>query len=112
MAQKEVVLTRVSPMSAFRVALALSLVALVAWLGCVTILYFGLAAAGVWENVNSVIGGIGGDGIIGYGMVISLSALGGAVLALLTTALAPVGALIYNAVVDLFGGLVVEVQEN
>lgn len=112
MAQREVVLTRISPMSAFRVALALSLVALVAWVVCVAILYAALDLAGVWENVNAVIGGVGGDGIIGFGIVISLAALGGAVMALLATALAPIVAMIYNAVVDLFGGFVLEVQDN
>lgn len=112
MAQREVVLTRVSPTAAFRVSLALSLVGLVAWIVCVCILYAVLALAGVWDNVNAVIGGVGGDGVIGFGIVLSLSALGGAVVALMTTALAPVTALIYNAVVDLFGGLVLEVQQN
>lgn len=110
MAQREIVITRISPMSAFRVALALSLVALVAWIVCVCILYAALDVAGVWENINAVIGGVGGDGIIGFGMVISLAALAGAVMALLATALAPVIAMIYNAVVDLFGGVVLEIR--
>lgn len=61
MAHREVVITKVAPMSAFRVGLALSLVGLVAWVICVAILYVGLDATGVWNNVNSVIGGVGGE---------------------------------------------------
>ncbi|MBC3186471.1 DUF3566 domain-containing protein [Corynebacterium sp. zg-331] len=111
MAYREVVVSRIPPMAAFRVALALSLVALVAWILCVMLLYIGLAAAGVWDSLNAVIGGIGGEGIINFGMVISVSALVGALGAILATLLAPLCAVIYNAVVDLFGGLVVEVED-
>ncbi|KQB84648.1 DUF3566 domain-containing protein [Corynebacterium oculi] len=111
MAYREVVVSRIPPMAAFRVALALSLVGLVAWILCVVLLYIGLNAAGVWDSLNSVIGGIGGDGIINFGVVISVAALVGALGAILTTLLAPLCAVIYNSVVDLFGGLAVEVED-
>lgn len=112
MAHREVVITRVAPMSAFRVGLALSLVGLVAWVICVAVLYFGLDSFGVWDNVNSVIGGVGGEQKVTFGLVMSVSALVGAIMAIAATIMAPVGALIYNAVVDLFGGLRVRLSET
>lgn len=111
MAQRKAVISRIAPGSAFRVALALSLVTLVAWIICVVVLYLGLEAAGVWDNLNSVIGGVGGDQVINFGVVVSVSALCGAVVAITATVLAPLGALVYNVCVDLFGGLVVETHD-
>ncbi|MCZ9310140.1 DUF3566 domain-containing protein [Corynebacterium uberis] len=105
MAQRQVVVARIAPASAFRVALALSLVGLAAWILCVVVLYFGMEAAGVWDKANGIIGGIGGEEVISFGMVVSVAALFGAVFAILMTILAPIVALIYNAVVDLFGGI-------
>lgn len=54
MASREVSITRISPLATFRVALAMSIIGLVAWIICVTVLYFGLNVAGVWQNFNDV----------------------------------------------------------
>ncbi|RNE48140.1 DUF3566 domain-containing protein [Corynebacterium alimapuense] len=112
MPARDVAVTRISPLSAFRVGLAMSLVGLVAWLLAVVLLYFGMGAAGVWDQVNSLIGGVGGDQVITFGMVISVATLLGAIGAILTSVLAPLSAVIYNAIVDLFGGLTVSLQEE
>ena len=42
MARRDVTITRISPTSAFRVGLALSLVGLIAWMLAVCLLYIGL----------------------------------------------------------------------
>ncbi|MGD7002510.1 DUF3566 domain-containing protein [Corynebacterium halotolerans] len=112
MAAREVAITRVSAVSAFRVALAMSLVGLVAWILCVAILYLGMQAAGIWDQLNSVVAGVGGEQAIGFGMVISIAALVGAIGAILVTVLAPLVAIIYNSLVDLFGGLTLTLQEG
>lgn len=112
MATRQVAVTRISPLSAFRVALALALVGLVAWLLAVSILYIGMDAAGIWNQVNSLIGDIGGDQSIGFGMIISVAALLGAISVILVAVLAPLFAIIYNAIVDLFGGLTVGLVEE
>lgn len=112
MAAREVAVTRVSPVSAFRVALAMSLVGLVAWILCVALLYFGMQAFGIWDQLNAVVAGVGGDQAIGFGMVISIAALVGAIGAILMTVLAPLVAIIYNSLVDLFGGITVTLQEG
>lgn len=112
MAARDVAVTRISPLSAFRVGLAMSLVGLVAWLLTVALLYFGMSAAGIWDQLNNLIGDIGGDQAITFGMVMSFAALLGAIGAILATVLAPLCAVIYNAIVDLFGGLTVTLREE
>ncbi|AZA08167.1 MULTISPECIES: DUF3566 domain-containing protein [Corynebacterium] len=112
MAIKRSNIVRVSPKSAVLTALALSLVGFAAWIVCVCLLYFGLDAAGVWDKANSVIGGVGGKQGITFGLVITTSAMLGAVVAVLNILLAPVAAIIYNASVDIFGGLRVYVRET
>ena len=60
MARRDVTITRISPTSAFRVGLALSLVGLIAWMLAVGLLYIGLNQVGIWESLNSLVGGVGG----------------------------------------------------
>ncbi|QGU03311.1 DUF3566 domain-containing protein [Corynebacterium comes] len=112
MATRDVSVTRVSPLSAFRVGLAMSLVGMAAWLIAVALLYAGMGAAGIWDQVNSLLGDIGGSQAVTFGLVMSFAALLGAIGAILTTILAPLSAVVYNAIVDLFGGLQVRHQEE
>ncbi len=58
MARRDVTLTRISPMSAFRVGLAMSLVGLVAWILAVCIMYFALDQAGIWDSLNRILKGV------------------------------------------------------
>ena len=108
---KNIAISRISPLSAFRVGLAVSLVGLVAWLIAVTVVDFVMSAFGFWEYINGFMDGLGAGMLIDYGLVLSLSALLGAVAAILGTILAPLFALIYNAVVALFGGIQVDLQQ-
>lgn len=112
MATRVVSVTRVSPLSAFRVGLAMSLVGLAAWLIAVAVLYAGMGAAGIWDQLNSLLGDIGGDQAVTFGLVMSVAALLGAISAILTTILAPLVAVVYNAIVDLFGGFQFTHQEE
>ena len=109
MATSKVTVHRISPMSMFRTALALSLAGLVAWILCVVILFLGMQLTGVLGRVND---GFGGGGFLSFGTVLSIAALIGAINALLVTVLAPIGAVLYNSFVDLFGGLVVETKDG
>lgn len=112
MAARTVTVTRVSPLSAFKVGGSLALVGLLAWLVAVAVLYAGMDAAGIWDSVNSLIGGVGGERGITFGLVMSVSALMGAIFAVLTAILAPLTALVYNAVHTMLGGLHVETDER
>lgn len=112
MARRDVTLHRITPLSAFRVGLAMSLVGLIAWLLAVTLLYFGMDRAGIWDSLNNLISDVGGTQAITFGTVLSISALLGAIMAILFTILAPLMAVIYNANVDLFGGLDLDLSER
>lgn len=112
MATRHVVITRISPVSAFKTALSLSLIGLAAWVICVALLYLGMQVVGVWDNVNEVIGGVGGSQIVTFGLVLSVAALMGAITSIIVTVLAPLGAIIYNSIVDLFGGLAITYREE
>lgn len=107
MNKRTVAIRHISPLSAAKTALALSLAGLVAWLICVVVVYFGLDVAGIWDKANEVIAGVGGERILSFGVIISFAGLIGGILTLMCTVLAPLLAVIYNAVVDVFGGLVV-----
>lgn len=111
MERRDVTIHHISPTSAFRVGLALSLVGLIAWLLAVCLLYIGLHQVGIWESVNSLVGGIGGGFEVTFGVVIAASALIGAIFAVLFTLLAPLMAVIYNAIVDVLGGLKVSLDD-
>ena len=112
MASRTIAVTRISPLSAFRGGLAMSLVGLIAWLIAVALLYVGMGSAGIWNQVNSLLGDIGEDRAVTFGLVMSAAALLGAISVILTTVLAPLAAVVYNAIVDLFGGLQIGVQEE
>ncbi|WP_300938511.1 DUF3566 domain-containing protein [Corynebacterium stationis] len=89
MARRNVSLKRITPLSAFRVGLAMSLVGLVAWLIAVVLLYFGMSQFGIWESMNSLIFDVGGSQKITFGMVFAICALIGVVVAIFNTILAP-----------------------
>lgn len=112
MAARTVAVTKVTPLSAFRVGLAMALVGLVAWLITAAALYFGMERAGIWDSVNSLIGDVGGERAIDFGFVMSIAALIGAIMAIFVAILAPLGALVYNAIHDLFGGFVVRLADQ
>ncbi|AKK04377.1 MAG: DUF3566 domain-containing protein [Corynebacterium sp.] len=112
MATREYSIQFISPMSAFRTGFALSIIGLFAWLVCSAFLYFGLKAAGVWGQFNDVIGGVGGEQSITFGVVMSMSLLVGAIFAIISSCLAPLMAIVYNAVVDLFGGIRVTLRQE
>ena len=67
MATREYTVQRIAPMSAFRTAFSLSIIGLAAWIICAVVLYLGMAAFGVWDQVNQVIGGVGGDQTLSFG---------------------------------------------
>jgi hypothetical protein len=112
MASREYNITRINPMSAFRTAFALSVVGLCAWVLCCILLYLGMDIVGVWDQINDVIGGVGGEGKIGFGTVLLFSLLIGIIFGIIFSITVPLIAIVYNAVYDLFGGLKVTLKEE
>ena len=62
--------------------------------------------------MNSIIGGTGGSQVVGFGVIISVAAILGVLMSVLFIVLAPLTAVMYNAIVDLFGGVSVTLSEQ
>jgi len=118
----QLVLSRIEPWSVMKFSFLVSLVGWVVLFVAVTALYYVLSKLGVFSAVQSTIsnvtsskGSAGADSggqwfsfsrIIGYTMLI------GAINVVLITALATVGAVIYNLVTHLAGGIEVTLKES
>ncbi|MDY5785867.1 DUF3566 domain-containing protein [Corynebacterium sp.] len=105
MATRTVTVTYVSPVSAFKVASILAVLGFIVWMIAATLVFLVLEAAGVVDSVNSLIGGVGGSQTVDLPLMLSAAALLGLVGVVFASVMAPLTAVIYNAVADLVGGL-------
>ena len=116
-------LKRIDPWSVMKFSFAVSVVLFIVVVVATSVLYLALDAMGVWSEVNnslkelvSASGGTdgsasGGIRITAWG-VIGTSMLIGAVNVVLFTALATLGAFIYNVCADLVGGVELTLAER
>ena len=108
---------RIDPWSALRVSGLLSVAVFFVWMIAVALLYLVLGAMGVWSKLNSNVGdlltsGSGGGGeIVSAGSVFGGAFLIGLVNIVLMTAMATVGAYIYNLSTDIVGGVEVTLAD-
>jgi hypothetical protein len=113
-------LKRVDPWSVMKFAFAVSFVLFVVVIIATAVLYVALDAMGVFDSVNSALGDFvsatGSDGEGGFVItakgVIGGAALLGLVNVVLFTALATLGAFIYNVCADLVGGIELTLSEK
>ncbi len=112
-------LKRLDPWSVLKLSLVLSVAGFLVWLVAVGVLYGVLDGMGVWDQINgtysdltSVNEASGGDPLISAGRVFGVAMLIGVVNIVLMTALATVGALIYNVASDLVGGAELTLSER
>jgi hypothetical protein len=110
---------RFDPWSVLKLSLVLGVALFFVWLVAVGILYAVLDGMGVWDNLNNVsdqlLQGDTSDNVeplISAGRVFGVAAIIGAVNIVLFSALATVGAFIYNVSADLAGGLEVTLAER
>lgn len=110
---------RFDPWSVLKLSLVLGVALFFVWLVAVGILYAVLDGMGVWDNLNGISnellqGGSNDTGapLITAGNVFGVAAIIGAVNIVLFSALATVGAFIYNVSADLAGGLEVTLAER
>jgi hypothetical protein len=110
---------RVDPWSVLKLAFVLSVALFFVWLVAVGVLYGVLDGMGVWDKLNGTYSDFaqnsaaGGSGpLITVTRIFSVAAVIGAINIVLFTALATVGAFVYNVSADLAGGLEVTLAER
>jgi hypothetical protein len=115
------VLKRIDPWSVMKFSFAVSLVLFLVTLVATSVLYLALDAMGVFDSVNSSLGDLvssaatsGSEGgfKITFGGVILTAGLLGLMNVILFTALATLGAFIYNVCADLVGGVEMTLSER
>ncbi|GLZ37376.1 DUF3566 domain-containing protein [Actinokineospora sp. NBRC 105648] len=110
---------RFDPWSVLKLSLVLGVALFFVWLVAVGALYAVLDGMGVWDKVNGISsellnaneGGNAGP-LISAGRVFGIAAIIGAINIVLFSALATVGAFVYNVSADLAGGLEVTLAER
>ncbi|BBY50368.1 hypothetical protein MARA_38360 [Mycolicibacterium arabiense] len=109
---------RLDPWSVLKVSLVLSVASFFVWMIAVAFLYLVLGGMGVWSKLNSNVGdlltsasGAGGE-LVSSGTIFGGAALIGLVNIVLLTAMATVGAFIYNLTTDLVGGIEVTLADR
>ena len=105
MAARKVAIKHIGVGSVFKVATIMALVGFVVWMLAATLVYYGLERAGVVDSINSLIGGVGGDQVIDMALALSGAALFGLIGVVFTAVMAPLIAVIYNSIADMFGGI-------
>jgi hypothetical protein len=109
---------RVDPWSALKVSLLLSVALFFVWMIAVAFLYLVLGGMGVWTKLNSNVGDLlTSSGGSGGELVSSSTIFGGALLIglvniVLLTAMATIGAFIYNLTTDIVGGVEVTLADR
>ena len=109
---------RIDPWSALKVSLLLNVALFFVWMIAVAFLYLVLGAMGVWSKLNSNVGdlltsggGGGGGDLVSAGSIFGGAALVGLVNIVLLTAMATIGAYIYNLCTDIVGGVEVTLAD-
>ena len=108
---------RVDPWSVLKVSLVLSACLFFVWMIAVAFLYLVLGAMGVWSKLNSNVGDLltaqgGSSEIVSSGAIFGGAALIGLVNIVLLTAMATIGAFIYNLTTDVVGGVEVTLADR
>ncbi|MGW6694321.1 DUF3566 domain-containing protein [Rhodococcus sp. NPDC054953] len=107
---------KIDPWSALKVALVLSVAMFFVWMFAIGFLYLVLDGMGVWDRLNNaftdIISESSDSGLVTAGQVFGYSALIGGINIVLFTALATVGAFIYNLCTDLVGGVEVTLADR
>ncbi|GBG40974.1 DUF3566 domain-containing protein [Mycobacterium montefiorense] len=109
---------RIDPWSTLKVSLMLSVALFFVWMIAVAFLYLVLGGMGVWAKLNSNVGDLLNNTSGSSGELVSSGTIfGGAVLIglfniVLLTAMATIGAFVYNLSTDLIGGIEVTLADR
>jgi hypothetical protein len=105
----------IDPWSTLKFSFVLSVAMFFVWLVAVGVLYGVLDGMGVFEQINGLydeVSGNSGDRLFSPGLVLGSATVVGAVNIVLFTALATIGAFVYNICSDLVGGIEVTLAER
>ncbi len=109
---------RIDPWSTLKVSLLLSVALFFVWMIAVAFLYLVLGGMGVWSKLNSNVGDLlnntsGSSGeLVSSGTIFGGAFLIGLVNIVLLTAMATIGAFVYNLTTDLIGGIEVTLADR
>lgn len=109
---------RIDPWSTLKVSLLLSVALLFVWMITVAFLYLVLGGMGVWAKLNSNVGDLLNNAsgssaeLVSSGTIFGGAFLIGLVNIVLMTALATIGAFVYNLITDLIGGIEVTLADR
>ncbi|MGX7723060.1 DUF3566 domain-containing protein [Rhodococcus sp. 5G237] len=100
---------RIDPWSMLKISSVISVSLFFVWMIAVGLLYGVLAGMGVWERLNSaftdIVSDAGSGALVSAGQVFGYATIIGIANTVLLTALATLGAFIYNLCTDLVGGV-------
>lgn len=109
---------RIDPWATLKITAVVSVVGFFVWMVAVAVLYLIMDGMGVWGSLNDSLGSVtntdssGGSATVGAGTVFGIAALVGAVSAVLVTALAAIGSVIYNICADMVGGIEITLADR
>lgn len=109
---------RIDPWSTLKVSLLLSVALFFVWMITVALLYLVLGGMGVWAKLNSNVGDLLNNAsgssaeLVSSGTIFGGAFLIGLVNIVLMTALATIGAFVYNLITDLIGGIEVTLADR
>jgi Transmembrane domain of unknown function (DUF3566) len=109
---------RIDPWSTLKVSLVLSVALFFVWMIAVAFLYLVLGGMGVWSKLNSNVGDLlnnsGGSTaeLVSSGTIFGGAVLIGLVNIVLLSAMATIGAFVYNLTTDLIGGVEVTLADR
>lgn len=118
--QASLKLVRVDPWSVTKVVFALTVAMMIVAVVAVTILWIVLSFAGVWDQINSSVTTVLSDEsstfditeYLGFGRIVGLTLVISAINVVITTAVATIGAYLYNLAAQLLGGVDVTLAEE
>ena len=113
-------LTHVEPWSVTRLAFAISVAMMIVAVVAVSIFWVVMEATGVWDQINGSVTTVLSDDstsfnitdYLGFGRMVGLTLVLSAINVILTTALATIGAHLYNLAAQLLGGVEVTFAEE
>jgi hypothetical protein len=109
---------RIDPWSTLKVSLVLSVALFFVWMIAVAFLYLVLGGMGVWSKLNSNVGDLLNNtsgstaDLVSAGTIFGGAVLIGLVNIVLLSAMATIGAFIYNLTTDLIGGVEVTLADR